>query len=157
LFLFSVLAAACAASTEAPPAAPTAVTPAPLASAPPSASSAPAVAATVAVAPSAQTAPPSPPPISEKAVADATGVEKADTRPDGVVKASFPRKAVGVAVEGWKIPPFMGVTSWAAFTPGKPGVAEAMVMGDLVLFEDEVNPVMSVLLDHRVEVTALHN
>jgi hypothetical protein len=51
----------------------------------------------------------------------------------------------------------MGLTSWVAFTPGRKGVADAMVMGDLVLFEDEVNPVMSVLLDHGVQVTAVHN
>jgi hypothetical protein len=51
----------------------------------------------------------------------------------------------------------MGLTSWAAFAPAKAGVAEAMVMGDLVLFEDEVNPVMSALFDHGVSVTALHN
>jgi hypothetical protein len=55
------------------------------------------------------------------------------------------------------MPPFMGLTSWAAFVPGeKPGV-EAMVMGDLVLFEDEVNPAMSAALDAGLEVTALHN
>jgi hypothetical protein len=96
-------------------------------------------------------------PIDEKAVAEATGVEKPETSPDGVVKASFPRKDVDVLVDGAKLPPFMGLTSWAAFTPGKKGVADAMVMGDLVLFEDEVNPVMSALLDHGVEVTALHN
>jgi hypothetical protein len=58
-------------------------------------------------------------------------------------------------VGGWKMPPFMGLTSWAAFTPGKG--AEAMVMGDIVLFQDEVNPVMSVALDSGLEVTALHN
>jgi len=97
------------------------------------------------------------PPISDKAVADATGVEKAETSPDGVVKASFPRKDVDVAVDGWKVAPFMGLTSWVAFTAGKRGIAEAMIMGDLVLFEDEVNPVMSVLLEHGIEVTALHN
>jgi len=90
-------------------------------------------------------------------VVDATGVEKADTSPDGVVKASFPRKDVDVAVDGWKVAPFMGLTSWVAFTPGKRGVADAMIMGDLVLFEDEVNPVMSVLLEHGIEVAALHN
>lgn len=51
----------------------------------------------------------------------------------------------------------MGLTSWAAFAPGrKPGV-EAMVMGDLVLLEDEVNPAMSAALEHGLEVTALHN
>jgi len=97
------------------------------------------------------------PPIDEGAVASATGAEKPDKSPDGTVKASFPRKDVEVTVDGWKIPPFMGLTSWAAFSPAKAGVAEAMVMGDLVLFADEVNPVMSVLFDNGVEVTALHN
>jgi hypothetical protein len=95
--------------------------------------------------------------IEEKAVADATGVEKAEKSPDGVVKASFPRKDVEVAVDGWKVAPFMGLTSWVAFTPGKKGVADAMIMGDLVLFEDEINPVMSVLFEHNVQVTAIHN
>jgi hypothetical protein len=97
------------------------------------------------------------PPIDEKAVATATGVEKVEKSPDGVVKASFPRKDVEVAVDGWKVPPFMGLTSWVAFSPARQGVAEAMIMGDLVLFEDEVNPVMSVLFEHGVQVTALHN
>jgi hypothetical protein len=96
-------------------------------------------------------------PIDEKAVAGATGAEKAEKGPDGVVKASFPRKDVEVAVDGWKVAPFMGLTSWVAFTPGKKGVADAMVMGDLVLFEDEINPVMSALLEHDVQVTAIHN
>jgi hypothetical protein len=53
------------------------------------------------------------------------------------------------------MPPFMGLTSWAAFTEG--GSDEAMVAGDLVLFEDEVNPVMSAALDNGLSVTALHN
>jgi hypothetical protein len=97
------------------------------------------------------------PAIDEKAVAAATGVEKPETSADGVVKASFPRKDVEVAVDGWKMPPFMGLTSWAAFSPARAGVAEAMIMGDLVLFEDEVSPVLSVLLDNGVAVTALHN
>jgi len=97
------------------------------------------------------------PPIQDSAVAAATGVEKAETSADGVVKASFPRKDVDVSVDGWKMAPFMGLTSWAAFSPGRAGVAEAMVMGDLVLFEDEVNAVMSVLLESGLSVTALHN
>lgn len=97
------------------------------------------------------------PPIDEKAVASATGVEKAEKSPDGTVKASFPRTDVSVDVDGWKMPPFMGLTSWAAFAPAKSGVADAMVMGDLVVFEDEVNAVMSVLLDNGLQVTALHN
>lgn len=94
------------------------------------------------------------PPLSETEVADATGGKPESS--EGTVKVTFPRTDVGVQVDGWKMPPFMGLTSWAAFSPGKVG-KEAMVMGDLVLFEDEVNPVMSTLLDAGLEVTALHN
>lgn len=73
------------------------------------------------------------------------------------VKVSFPRSDVPVEVDGWKMPPFMGLTTWVTFAPAeKPGI-EAMIMGDLVLFEDEVNPVMSALLEGGVEVSALHN
>jgi Domain of Unknown Function (DUF1259) len=101
-------------------------------------------------------APAAGPPIDEKAVGAATGVETPEKLGD-VVKVSYPRKDVPIAVDGWKMPPFMGLTSWAAFSPGQAGKSEAMVMGDLVLLEDEVNPVMSTLLDSGVEVTALHN
>ncbi len=74
---------------------------------------------------------------------------------EGVFKVSAPRTDVKVSVDKWQMPPFMGLTSWAAF---KAGMKEnAMVMGDLVLFQDEVNPVMSVLFENGVEVTALHN
>jgi hypothetical protein len=111
----------------------------------------PAAASTTASAPAK---PPSP--IDAAAVAAATGGKPETT--DNVVKVSFPRDDVQVDVDGWaKVPPFMGLTSWAAFIPGeKPGVA-AMVMGDLVLFEDEVNPAMSAALSNGLEVTALHN
>ncbi len=83
---------------------------------------------------------------------------KAELFPDeGVAKASFPRTDVEVTIEGRPMESFMGLTSWVAFQKGtKPGV-EAMLMGDLVLFEDEVNPIMTVLLDGGLEVTALHN
>jgi hypothetical protein len=125
------------------------------------ASSAPAPAAAAPVSTPARSAAPADPPaaklsppIAEAAVAEATGAKPEST--DGVVKVSFPRTDVAVEVDAWKLPPFMGLTSWAAFAPGKLGV-EAMVMGDLVLFEDEVNPVMSTLLDNGVQVTALHN
>lgn len=72
-----------------------------------------------------------------------------------VFKVTAPRADVKVAIDGWAMPPFMGLTSWAAFQEGKK--AQAMVMGDLVLFQDEVNPVMSALLDAGLSVTALHN
>jgi hypothetical protein len=74
---------------------------------------------------------------------------------EGVYKVTAPRSDVKVSVDGWSMPPFMGLTSWAAFQAGPK--APAMVMGDLVLFQDEVNPVMSALLDAGVSVTALHN
>jgi hypothetical protein len=155
-----VLASACAANEAQPPSAPVA----PVATSAPSTTTATPVAPSLPAAASAPAqAPPSTetaalsPPIDDAVVATATGVEKPEKSADGVVKVSFPRKDVEVAVDGYKLAPFMGLTSWVAFTPGRQGVAEAMIMGDLVLFEDEVNPVMSVLLDHGVEVTALHN
>ncbi len=84
-----------------------------------------------------------------------TGAKGVYTAEEDVYKVSFPRTDVKVAVEGRGMHPFLGLTSWAAFTPDPH--QEAMVMGDLVLFEDEVNPVMSAALDHGLEVTALHN
>lgn len=74
---------------------------------------------------------------------------------EGVFKVTAPRNDLPVTVDGWKMPPFMGLTTWAGFIEGKK--AEAMVAGDLVLLEDEVNPVMSAALDTGLTVTALHN
>jgi hypothetical protein len=75
---------------------------------------------------------------------------------EGVFKVSFPRDDVKVNIDGVQMPPFMGLTSWAAFKPGMKG-GTVMVMGDMVLFQDEVNPAMSVALDNGLSVTALHN
>src|SRR5438309_1927022 len=69
-------------------------------------------------------------------------------------KVTFPRDDVKVVVDSWTMPPFMGLGTWAAFTSTKDG---AMVMGDTVLFEDEVNAAMSAALDNGLSVTALHN
>lgn len=85
----------------------------------------------------------------------ATGLKPAVIESENVLKIAVPRENIPVQVDGVRLPPFMGLTSWAAFTPGMK--AEAMVMGDLVLFEDEVNPAMSAALDSGLEVTALHN
>src|SRR5262249_5843009 len=84
-----------------------------------------------------------------------TGLKGAWSAAEGVFKVTAPRTDLPVSVDGWKMPPFMGLTSWAGFIEGKK--AEAMVAGDLVLFEDEVNPVMSVALEAGLTVTALHN
>ena len=72
----------------------------------------------------------------------------------GTYKVTLPRGDLGVTVDGVKLPPAMGIACWAAFhAAGK----QTMVMGDLVLTEDQVNPVMSEALDDGLEVTALHN
>jgi hypothetical protein len=84
-----------------------------------------------------------------------TGLKGALNEAEGVFKVSAPRADVKVSVDGWQMPPFMGLTSWAAFTDGK--TSPAMVMGDLVLMQDEVNPVMSAVLEAGLSVTALHN
>jgi hypothetical protein len=73
-----------------------------------------------------------------------------------VVKVNFPRKDVPIQIDRWNgVPPFMGLTSYASFMPLDTG--GVMVMGDLVLLEDEVNRVMSAALDAGLDVTALHN
>jgi len=83
-----------------------------------------------------------------------TGLKGKMNEKEGVYKVTFPRDDVKVTVGGWTMPPFMGLGTWAAFTETKNG---AMVMGDTVLFEDEVNPAMSTALDAGLSVTALHN
>jgi Domain of Unknown Function (DUF1259) len=72
-----------------------------------------------------------------------------------VFKVTQPRTDIPITVEGRKMEPFMGFTSWAGFRAGiKNG---AMVAGDLVLTEDEVSPVMDALFANGLTVTALHN
>src|SRR5947208_7480411 len=83
-----------------------------------------------------------------------TGLKGKMNEKEGVYKATFPRSDVKVVVDGWTMPPFMGLGTWAAFTAKKDG---AMVMGDTVLFEDEVNAAMTAALDNGLNVTALHN
>jgi hypothetical protein len=84
-----------------------------------------------------------------------TGLKGKLTEKEGVYKVTFPRADVKVSVDGWTMPPFMGLGTWAAFTKGSK--TEAMVMGDTVLFEDEVNATMSVALENGLSVTGLHN
>jgi hypothetical protein len=84
-----------------------------------------------------------------------TGLKGKFNEKEGVYRVTFPRNDVKVVVDGWAMPPFMGLGTWAAFTQG--AQAEAMVMGDTVLFEDEVNPAMSAAFDNGLSVTALHN
>ena len=74
---------------------------------------------------------------------------------DGVLKVNVPRSDLRVTIAGRPAPTPFGFGGWIALTKGEGG--QDVLMGDLVLTEDEVNPVMSALLDHGLEVTALHN
>lgn len=79
---------------------------------------------------------------------------KATTTPDGVVRIGWARTDVAVKVDGMSLKPFAGLGSWAAFAPAKHG---AMVMGDTVVFQDEVTPAMDAAFAAGLEVTGLHN
>ncbi len=72
-----------------------------------------------------------------------------------VLKVNIPRNDLHVKVAGYSLPTPFGFGGWFAMSKGDGG--EEVVMGDLVLTQDEVNPVMSSLLEHGFEVTALHN
>ena len=83
-----------------------------------------------------------------------TGLKGQFNAQENVFKITKPRTDVQIEVDGWTMPPFMGLGSWAAFTPAHGGV---MMMGDTVVFEDEVNPAMSAAFAAGLDVTALHN
>jgi hypothetical protein len=88
------------------------------------------------------------------AIEELTGAKGALDAKEGVFKVSLPRGDIKATAGGVRMTPPLGLTAWAAFTKaGK----HTMVMGDIVLLEDQVNPVMSAALDNGLEVTALHN
>src|SRR6478672_2920209 len=74
---------------------------------------------------------------------------------DNVLKVNIPRNDIKVTVAGVSTPTPFGFGGWVAMTKGDGG--HQVLMGDLVLLQDEVNPVMSALLDNGFDVTALHN
>ncbi|MGS1119862.1 DUF1259 domain-containing protein [Rhodanobacter sp. UC4436_H3] len=89
-----------------------------------------------------------------KAISAASGATATAT-PDGVVKIGWSRTDVAVTVDGMKLPPAAGLGSWAAFSSMTGG--RAMVMGDTVVFQDEVDAAMDAAFAHGLTVTALHN
>jgi hypothetical protein len=83
-----------------------------------------------------------------------SGVKGELIETEGVFKVSVPRSDLDISVAGVKMTPPLGLTSWAAFQKAGDHV---MVMGDMVVLEDQVNPVMSAALESGLAVTALHN
>ena len=91
-------------------------------------------------------------PADYKQVLDTLG-KQGDFK-DGVLRVNIPRADLNVAVDGIATPTPFGFGGWVALTKG---TGMDVMMGDLVLTEQEVNPVMSALLGQGLEVTALHN
>jgi hypothetical protein len=89
-----------------------------------------------------------------KTVEDVFGFPGANL-PGGVIRFNMPRKDLHVTIGGTEVKPALALGAWAAFH--HVGHNDAMIMGDLVLTEDEVAPVMKTLEDGGVEITALHN
>lgn len=79
---------------------------------------------------------------------------EATVQPDGVVRIGWVRGDVAVEVDGIPFPPTAGLGSWAAFKATDHG---AMVMGDTVVFQDEVDSAMDTAFAHGLKITALHN
>jgi hypothetical protein len=71
-----------------------------------------------------------------------------------VHRYGFPRSDLNVTLDGVTIKPALALGGWVAFKPAHGG---AMVMGDLVLLESEINPVMTKLIEGGLEITAVHN
>lgn len=84
-----------------------------------------------------------------------TALNKSGDFKENVLKVNIPRNDVRVTIAGRDAPTPFGFGGWLAFTKGDGG--RDVMMGDLVLTEDEVNPVMSALLTNGLDVTALHN
>lgn len=91
--------------------------------------------------------------LSVESIAAAAGTE-ATAAEDGVVRIGWARTDVPVRIDGMEFPAAAGLGSWAAFLPMDKG---AMVMGDTVVFQDEINLAIDAALASGLEVTALHN
>jgi hypothetical protein len=98
---------------------------------------------------------PAPPTIPAPYQAVLTSLGRSGDFKDNVLKVNLGRSDLKVTISGRAVPTPLGFGAWVAFTAGDQGMS--VMMGDLVLTEDQVNPVMSAVLDNGLEATALHN
>lgn len=91
--------------------------------------------------------------LDAAAIGSVVGTEAKATE-DGVVRVTWPRSEVPVTIDGLAFPPAAGLTSWAAFQSSDGG---AMLMGDTVVFQDEVSPAMDAAFANGLDISALHN
>lgn len=103
--------------------------------------------------PATHAASPTPSALDTARIEELTGAKGA-LDASGVFKVSVPRRDLAVTAAGARLTPPMGLTSWAAFQAAPTG---SLVMGDMVVTENQVSAVMSAALDAGLEVTALHN
>jgi Domain of Unknown Function (DUF1259) len=93
------------------------------------------------------------PKLDPDKIAEAAGT-KTTVTPDGVVRIGWARDDVKITVDGMPLKPFAGLGSWAAFTWCACG---GMMMGDTVVFEDEITPAIDAAFAAGLSVTGLHN
>ena len=91
-------------------------------------------------------------PLDIAAIERVTG--KKGKQNNGEYKITIPQNDLNVVVDGFKIIPPMGLGAWAAFTPSPEG---AMVMGDIILTEDDLKPVQQEAIKQGLTITAIHN
>lgn len=92
--------------------------------------------------------------LDSEAISRAAGTPAA-VQNDGVVRITWSRDDVPVTVDGVLLPPQVGLGSWAAFKELADG--GVMLMGDTVVFEDEISAAMDAAIEHNLEITGLHN
>jgi hypothetical protein len=91
-------------------------------------------------------------PLDTTAIEKITGIKGKSNK--GEYKITIPQNDLNVEVDGFKIIPPMGLGTWIAFTPSKDG---AMIMGDIVLTENDLKPVQQEVIKLGLTITAIHN